>query len=206
METRSRMRPLLDTDIFCKLGAAGLLSDAAALFGAAIHDCERLPALPQMLRRGRLRKRLGDAVCDPLLALADQLPIISSADDVWLERLARVAEIDPGEAQLFAAAAGGTAVVLSGDKRALRAVSALPDLASVLSGRVVVLEALLIGLSRTVGMESLRERLRPVLDMDQAIRACFSSKDPVTGLRSYFHSLAREVAPLVLWAPEAGAG
>lgn len=205
METRSRMRPLLDTDVFCKLGAAGLLSDAAALFGADLLECERLPALPQMLRRGRLRKRLGDSLCDQLIPLADQLPIIAGADDVWLERLTGVVAIDPGEAQLFAAAAVGTAVVLSGDKRALKAVSALPELARVLSGRVVVIESLLIALSRVLGVEPLRQRLKPTLALDMAIRACFSSVDPVAGLRSYFDGLAKEVVPMVLWPPEAGA-
>jgi hypothetical protein len=202
------MRLLLDSDGFCKLGAGGLLSEAAALLGMELLQCERLPALPHMLRRGRLRKRLGDSLCDRLIPLADQLPSITmaAADDIWLERLARVDAIDPGETQLFAAAASGTAVVLSGDKRALKAVAGLPDVASALADRVVVIEAVLISLSHTLGVDELRQRLTPAMAIDTAIRACFSGVDPVLGLRAYFESLAKEVAPLVLWAPKGGTG
>lgn len=202
------MRLLIDTGVFCKLGAAGLLSDAATLLGLDLRQCERLPALPQMLRRGRLRKWLGDAVCDLLIPLADQLPRVetAAADDVWLERLAGIEAIDPGEAQLFAAAAAGTAVVLSGDKRALKAVSALPELASALAGRVVVIEAVLIGLSRVLGVDELRLRLKPVVTLDTVVRACFSGSDPLVGLRAYFENVAKVVAPLLLWTPEAETG
>lgn len=47
-------RLLLDTDIFCKLGVADLLDDTLSILGLKYSDCSRLPALPHMLRRGRL--------------------------------------------------------------------------------------------------------------------------------------------------------
>lgn len=46
------MNLLVDTDAFCKLGAAGLIEGATGVFGARLPDCGRPPALPHMLRRG----------------------------------------------------------------------------------------------------------------------------------------------------------
>ena len=58
------MRLLADTDILCKLAATGLLAGAASLLGGQAHAVERLPALPRMLRRGSLRKMLGEELAD----------------------------------------------------------------------------------------------------------------------------------------------
>lgn len=198
------MRLLVDTDAFCKLGAADLLSDAASQFGVGLEACERLPALPHMLRRGRLRKRLGEAHADHLLALSERLPVLSGAESAWLEQLVGIPDIDPGELQLFAAVASGGRMLVSGDKRALRAVSAVPGLVPALSGRIVVVEAVLIALCQSRGIEVVRQRLQPAMVLDGSLRLCFSSPDPMVGLRSFFEGLIAEVAPLVLWVPPGG--
>ena len=51
---------MIDTDAFCKLGTADLLTDAIGVLGVDIGECGRLAALPYMLRRGRLRRAFGD--------------------------------------------------------------------------------------------------------------------------------------------------
>lgn len=200
------MRLAIDSDAFCKLGAANLLNEAAAHLGVALASCERLPALPQMLRRGKLRKWLGDALSNELLPVAEQLPRLTGVDESWLGRLAGISNIDPGEAQLFAAVTSGSALLLSGDKRALQAASTLPELVEALAGRVVVVEALLIALCQSVGVEPIRQRVARLAPLDTAIRVCFSSSDSMAGLRSYYESLAQAVAPLVLWAPPSAPG
>jgi len=198
------MRLPIDTDTFCKLGAAHLLKDAATHLGVALESCERLPALPQMLRRGKLRKRLGDALSEELLPLAEKLPQLTGVDETWLGRLVGIPNIDPGEAQLFAAVTSGSALLLSGDKRALKAASVLPDLVEALAGRVVSIEAILIALCQSLGVERIRQSVPRLMSLDTAIRLCFASSDPMAGLRSYYGSLVAEVAPLVLWAPPGG--
>lgn len=99
------MRLLVDTDAFCKLAVGSVLRDAVELLGASLRECGRLPALPHMLRKGRLREMFGPQACDALLPVADAVPVVIRSSNAWLDRLAPIQDIDPGEAQIFAAAA-----------------------------------------------------------------------------------------------------
>ena len=99
------MHLLVDTDAFCKLGVAGLLEDAAGVFGTHLSDAGRLPALSYMLRKGRLVNRYGRGACNALVAHAEVLQVHPRPGAAALDPLALNEAIDPGEAQLFAAAA-----------------------------------------------------------------------------------------------------
>lgn len=202
------MELLVDTDAFCKLAVAGLLEDAIRLLGAALSDCRRLPALPHMLRRGRLRKKYGAEVCDRLVPLAESIPAIAQSTGAWLARLTAIEAIDPGEAQILAVAAEGGAVVLTDDKRALRAVKDVAGLPGALVGRIVVLENVLLALCDHIGANEVRQRIQPLRSHDVVVSVCFSDavSNPRDGLQSYFQSIAAEVAPLVLWVPPPSRG
>jgi hypothetical protein len=197
------MQLLIDSDAFCKLGIAGLLGDVPCLFGMDLRNCRRLPALPHMLRRGRIRRLYGTASCDALLSTVETVAAISSPSDQWLDRLAHIPAMDPGEALLFASAAESGHLVLTGDKRAILALKEAPGFPETLSGRIVVLEAVLLGLCDLHGPELIRQRVEPLAASDTVIEVCFSSgnPDPPGAILSYFTALAREVAPLVLWNP-----
>lgn len=202
------MQLLVDSDAFCKLGIAGLLGNAASLFGMDLTNCRRLPALPHMLRRGRLRNLYGATYCDGLLSTVEAVPPLPRPGDLWLDRLAHVPAIDPGEALLFASAAECSHLVLTGDKRALRALVTVPGFPEALSGRIVVLEAVLLGLCDRHGSELIRQRVEPLAASDTVIEVCFSSgnPDPQVAILSYFTALATEVAPLALWNPRPEGG
>lgn len=199
-------RLLFDTDAFCKLGVADLLDDTMSSFSLKPTDCGRLPALPHMLRRGRLVRQYGEQACTRLVAIADAIPSVLSPSQDWLVQLADVATIDVGEAQLYAVAAERGSIILSGDKRALRTIRNFQRFCVALDGRIVVLEAVLLKLCQNLGTEVVRARLKPVAPLDKMIAACFSETNsaPPEGLRSYFSALATEVHPLVLWDPEQG--
>ena len=201
------MRLLLDTDAFCKLAVGGVLEEAVHLLGLELTDCGRLPALPHMLRRGRLRRLFGDDTCDGLIPVAEAIPAIVQPGTTWLERLAPLHEIDVGEAQLIATAAEYGLVLMSGDKRALRTLKDVNSLPAALAGRVVALEAALFALCERLGPDEVRRRVQPLMGHDQMVAVCFSSEsDPRDGLGSYFESLAAEVAPLALWNPRSRGG
>lgn len=199
------MRLLVDTDIFCKLGVSGLLQPTLAALGVDLTECGRLPALPHMLRRGKLPKLYGDASCTALVPLAESIALAPGAGAEWLDQIVGVDRIDPGEAQLFAAASENTLIIVSGDKRALRAVARLPMFCEALSGRIITLEAVLLELCRVVGVPTVRRAVQP-LAADGMVKVCFSptNGDPEAALRSYLDDLAAEVAPLLLWNPGMG--
>jgi hypothetical protein len=200
------MRLLVDTDAFCKLAVCGLLKDAVRLLGTSLPECGRLPALPHMLRSGRLRKKYGDEDCELMLPVAKNISPIPKPEDAWLEKLVPIEAIDPGEAQLFAAAAQFEIMAMTGDKRALAALKDVAGFPAALEGRIVGLEAILIALCNHFGTDKIRHHLQPLTGNDQMIKICFSNpkSDSLECLRSYFENLVCEVAPLVLWDPCSG--
>lgn len=199
------MRLLFDTDLFCKLGVSGLIAPILAMLEVEPTDCRRLPALPHMLRRGSLVRKYGAERCSSLLSVAESIEAIPSASAKWLEPLRPLSSVDPGEAQLLAVAAESSLLLVSGDKRALRETAALVDYQRALEGRVITFEAALLGLVEELGIDRVREALKP-LEADMVVKICFSggAGDPRGGLRSYFSNLQAELAPLVLWQPPGG--
>lgn len=198
------MRLLIDTDAFCKLAIGDVLEATMALFGADLTECGRLAALPHMLKRGKLRKMLGDLASDEIASKAQGVQAMENPSSQWIERLAGAEAVDPGEAQLFALAAETDRIVVSGDKRALRALKDVPDICDMLRGRIVALEAALIALCDLHGSDHIKGRVGPLVAIDTAMRVCFSSGSPPDALMSYFRHLEGEVAPLCLWQPRNG--
>lgn len=202
------MRILIDTDVFCKLAIAGLLHDGARLLGAGITDCGRLAALPYMLKRGRLPKQYGVEACASLLPLAEQMSVIPTPGSSWLDRLVPVQAIDPGEAQLFAAAAEHGLIAMTGDNVAMQALKLIDEFPEALAGRIVSLVAILLALCQDLGHEEVRHRVSALMTVDKTVRVCFSqgNPDPREALESYCRSLEAELRPLVLWQPRPGGG
>jgi hypothetical protein len=197
------MTLLIDTDAFCKLGLADLLTQSVRILGVELADCARLPALPYMLQRGRLFKRLGEGPCGRLLPIAQAIRTVPEPSNKWLEKLTPIDAIDPGEARLFAAGADFGFMVLSDDKRALRELKNVPGMPEALSGRVVVLEGILHALCISLGASEVQRRVSPIVSLDTMLSVCFSplNSNPVACLHSYYRNLAAELAPLVLWDP-----
>ena len=205
---KSQQRLLIDTDAYCKLGAVGLFGAAVAALNLEIEDCGRLPALPYMLRRGRLRQKYGDELSDMLQLHAGRLPIAVTPSHDWLDPLAEIDSIDSGEAQLLAAAAEHELLLLTGDKRALIGVKDALGYAEALSGRVIVLEAILAELCGQLGVGTVRSCIEPLKALDTAIAICFSDSNPspLAGLLSYHRNLVDELGALSLWRPPSVGG
>ena len=197
------MSLLIDSDAFCILAASQLLDDTVRLLGANKSGCARLPALPYMLRKGRLRNQYGGPTSDNLIPIAESMPAIDQPDSQWLDRLILIQDIDPGEAQLFALAAEKQFTIITNDKRALRALKDASGFADALAGRVVVVEAMLIALCTLLGPAVVNTRMQSLVSHDTMIRVCFSpsNSDPERALLSYYQSLVTEVNPLTLWHP-----
>lgn len=200
------MRVLVDSDLFCKLAIGNLLGDTLAALGTDFHDCGRLPALPYMLKKGTLPRTYGAEECARLIELADSMEAIKAPDSMWLDHLTLVHEIDPGEAQLFATAARDSLLVITGDKRALRALKDVEGYVEALAGRVVVFEAAILAVFDRLGQAEVSRRLGPLKMKDTILKICFSpdNQDPRGALESYYRAVVADVHPLLLWEPQTG--
>jgi hypothetical protein len=202
----SRPQLLIDSDAFCKLAAANLLDDALALLGLTSAQCARLPSLPHMLRRGRLRKTLGDTVANALDPIAQSITAMDEPSEAWLEPLVENPAIDVGEAQIYALAAEHELLALTGDRRSVVEVSKVPQVRQRLDGRVVTLEAVLLGLAGTMAEADLRSGGSLLAQYDSMARAVFKSprSSLKEGLESYLGDLQREAGSMALWRPGNG--
>ena len=119
------------------------------------------------------------------------MSVVNQIDDAWLDMLIQVQSIDIGEAQLFAAGAERGLIVITGDKRALRALKDVPNFPDALSGRIVVMETILIALCDKFGSEEVRLCVNVLAKSDKMVQICFSSgvSDPLDGLLSYYNDL-----------------
>ena len=207
MANYNQQQLLVDTDAFCKLGVAGLFADAVSALGVSMLECGRLAALPYMLKRGVLRRKFGDDICDTMAQVAEEMPIALQPSELWLDPLTAVTSIDPGEAQLLATTAENGLLLLTGDKRGLHGVKDIPGYAEALNGRVIVVEAILIELCVQLSVAEIRSRIRPLMDADVSVRLCFSDSNPspLVGLQSYYQDLLDSLDPLTLWRPSSQA-
>jgi len=122
----------------------------------------------------------------------------------WLDKLAGAVAIDPGEAQMYALAAEHGVLALTSDKRALKAVTSMPEVYTKLDGNVVTIEAVLLGLSLQLAEADLRARGKVLGAYDQMAKAVFASSNSSLheALGSYLGSLETDSQPMKLWRPD----
>lgn len=178
---------LSDNDIVEKLAICDLLDEALAAFNATRDDVRVIPTLKNRIGIGTPRpkvvRRLGAEVAERLVEFIGSVREIedySAADHQMLEALDDSVEIDPGEIVLLSATAGlDNYLLLTGDKRCLRAVATCPeciDIARRIQGKVVCFEQVIYRVIDYSGFEHVRSKVVPVMQVcDTALRAAFGS-------------------------------
>jgi hypothetical protein len=197
-------RLLMDNDALLKAAHWDLLDVVPTMVGGTWADTACLPTFPPRVHRAEAKLFADASVAKALevrLALTVQLP---DPDVTVLSALQGESGIDAGELLLFGALAAtpGT-VLLTGDKRALRAV-ALTGTLSRYQNRVMCVEQLLSQALDQLGAQTLQARVRRWTPRDQTALAIFgrqgdkSEADLREGLRSYLHSLEGETSGLLV--------
>ena len=199
-----------DSDAIFKLAALDLLDEFVGVIGIERGSILVLPTLPYMLRkpgRSLIRKYSADA----LGRAFDFVKTVCVADDEPDSEtrilLQGIDNIDPGEALIFALAAfKPDSIIVTGDKRCLRALHNAPECDIVrerLAGRVICLEHILHEICRIHEFEPLLARIVPAAGCDTMIQAVFGSgmraqKHLVLGsLHNYRESLRAETGLLL---------
>ena len=148
------------------------------------------------------------------IEIAESLPQIDQAgvDGELFEQLCTFEGIDAGEAilttyvaQILRKEDEGEAVILTGDKRYLKALAqvALPELQALLKNRFWCLEQLILRGIREYRFETVRDKIVPVRDCDKACKVAFGSGDRATeknvfaAMTKYIEALRAETGDLL---------
>lgn len=210
---------LSDNDIVEKLAICDLLDDALAAFDATRSDVLVIPTLKNRIGIGAPRpkvvKRLGAEVAARLidfLGTVKEITHYSVEDHELLEGLDDSVEIDPGEIVLLSATALlSDYLLLTGDKRCIRAVASYPECAEIarrIQGRVVCFEQIICRIIEHAGFGPVLAKVVPVLPTcDTALRAAFGSgihateENTVACLQSYIAEIRRFPVDLLMTEP-----
>lgn len=200
---------LVDADALAKLSHWNLLDDVEVATGRRWSDAStfsslRVRAVKAVDRPDGKLFRSSEAAqrASRVLEQMRPLPLVQDSLIAWAER---ATGIDPGEAQLFSVAMNSDALVLTGDKRALRTVSALSEAVwRPLCGKVMIVEQVVSVALQQRGLFDLRARICPDREIDRAIAFvmgsnCDASEDSVSeGLRSYVSEIRNLTDPSLL--------
>lgn len=205
---------VVDNDVVLKLARYRLLGDAAR--GQAgptgVLAAARF-VVASRIRRDVVAERQEGLLADLQAYLAHaeilepsdvELRLALSLEDA---AVSRGLPLDVGESQLFAiAVTRGVPELRTGDKRAAEALEELARAGLLPPGHehlIVCFEQVMLGLLRTLGLETCRPRVCSDQAADRAVTACFACaslptvEDVVTGLHSYIHDLRRR-CPVML--------
>ncbi len=203
---------LMDNDVILKMCCYGLVDEVTALFGAEGRTIHALGVARYVLGRAiTKRKNITDregAAARLVSLLGRAQHIEPSAEEVALAAEFEAAaqsfevELDGGESQLLAVLImRSAALLLTGDKRAIRAIEPVVREAEHqkrVAGRIVCLEQLAAALIGRHGAEAIRGRVCGEAAVDKSLAICFSCSSSgceapsiLEGLASYVRDLRR---------------
>lgn len=182
----------LDTDVLLKAAAYRIAAELVELMESkgppAVLGLTHLIAAKQLARKRDIADRAGaSAELEAALAVLGRLEPyddeIALAADLATMAQERGLPLDGGEAQLVAIVARrGLPLMVTGDKRALRALAELIGDGSIrasLAGRLACFEQVMAGIAGSIGAVALRARVCAEPDADGAMRLAFScGRDP----------------------------
>jgi hypothetical protein len=209
---------LIDNDVLIKCACYTVISSLRAPSGnpqsVGILGAARFVAGRQFQRDKRIRDpQRAQAAFEQFLTTVNILEPteaeLAVATD-FEERASRLGvSLDSGESMLCAIALSrGWSMVLTGDKRAIRAMEEIQNVvaeARALQGRVICLEQAVAGIAHRYGADRVRVKICAEPDVDKAMSICFqctgSSQLPgfqPVGLASYIEN-TRASAPTILY-------
>jgi len=204
------MKLLMDVDALAKFSNWNLVAHVPGALGFDTSQCATVSSLRYRAQQSVHKPdqklfHTPDAASQALEIIGQMCPL-ASLDPMQLAPFENIVGIDPGEAILFAEVlANPETFVLTGDKRALRALSGLEaGLRAGLSGRVVLIEQVLLRLLDQNDLEWVRRHVCPAKSLDKAVSAimgsrCDANEESVRqGLASYIGEIARLFEPALI--------
>lgn len=170
---------LIDVDAFCKLAHWRILPHLPDLTGVPWSNIATVSSL-RFRARNALSKLDGKlfrtmAAAELVLESMEQMAELGEPESETLDAFALIPQIDVGEAILLAlVAADPVACLLTGDKKALKAL-AVHDCSSTVAGRVITLEQFMLFCLEKKGEEWFKKHVCPFKEIDTSIRLVMGS-------------------------------
>jgi hypothetical protein len=197
----------IDNDIILKLCACDLFWDAVASLKFTKDNLRVLDSAQFVFRGNRkVKKQYEDKVRTRAITVVKRLETVK-ANDFHHFRNVNLPDVNPGELLLIGKAITQPSFYfMSGDKRCFRALWKHKELAEArekLCGRVICLEQVIRFLIEARGFDLVRDRVVPIRECDQALKAIFGSggrsekKKSLETLSSYLEELERDCPGLL---------
>lgn len=195
---------LADNDIILKLAQCDLLNSLPELLGAEIEDIfVSTTAKYQLLPKNteKLLAKCGNEETvtrlQEFLESVKDVPAIQNVE--LLSRVSEIPNIDAGEQQLFVACVSDVgSILITGDRKALRAVAAgkdsVPELHAGLIDRVVTFESALLLSLNLFGFAVLKQKLLACPKPDGVLKQVLKPNMAEDDLRECLVSYTREAA------------
>lgn len=212
-------KALIDTDVLLKTASYKLLKHLLATEPFGSNDFGMIAAA-QFVAVGKFKKKLkGQQLEEAKAHFQEAITFIAAVEPtpdelVLAAQLESAAvtlgvDLDLGESQICALMlARGIGLMMSGDKRAIKAISALREheACAYAHGKVACLEQLVLWMIEKTGLESVQPSVCPLPSVDTSLTmalGCYSGGAPLAscqdGLASYINSI-QVSAPEVLIA------
>lgn len=201
----------IDVDAACKLAHWNILQGLPELTGFQWNEIATVSSLKYRAQRataipdGRLF-HTADAAKN-VLACLEQMGELPEPQIALFSMFENSQQIDTGEAVLLALAMGDTqGYFMTGDKRALRAISQLRDCVDSISGRIIMIEQILLMSLERKGHSWLQENVCPNKNIDKAVSVIMGSRCDCneenirSGLGSYIAEIGALCEPTLLVA------
>jgi hypothetical protein len=198
---------LVDNDIAIKLAQFDLLNETCSMFGLTPSNTLRLASLRfvglRRLAKQRLLAETRSEISLRIVGFCAQFPPISEPPDHRVLDQLSSPGIDPGEALLLAGALSDPgAVVLTGDRRCVRALVQEPGTAAVaqlLLGRIEILESVFLRLIDRLGYGVVRDRTLGAPSTDGMLDLAFRTQeaDPEAHAREALRSAEAQIETIL---------
>ena len=197
----------IDNDVILKLVTCDLFDEAIAAFEIDRSNIHVLETARFSFRTKKTKKNYSEAVIEKAIATIKDFHTVEAQADNPLFDL-KIPDMDDELKLIVAASAEPSFYFATGDKRCLRALTGITELATMrekLSGRVICLEQIITKIIQVYGFEVVKQKIVPARTCDKVLQAAFGSgektkeRNTLKALNAYINEIEQK-CPFLLVA------
>ena len=167
----------IDNDVILKLVTCDLFDEAIAAFDIDLSNIYVLETARFSMRSNKTKKNYSETVIEKAIATIKDFHTVEAQADNPLFDL-KIPDMDDELKLIVAASAETSFYFATGDKRCLRALTGITELATMrekLSGRVICLEQIIMKIIQVYGFEVVKQKIIPARSCDKVLQSAFGS-------------------------------